>query len=296
MTIGEKSIAEYPAAGLGSGTTYLDWAAIFGGAFIAIALSLLLAMFGSAVGLSVTSPWTGGVNATTLTLGSAIWFALISLFSVGAGAYFSGRLRPRVEIADRTEIEFRDGANGIVTWALSLVVGVLVAVYLASVAISTSTSIAANPSSATGQVVAETINSPIVEATVDRLFRPTSPPAPAAQQSVPPASDPSDITPDQRRQVTRILSSKLLNGDISPDDRAYISRIVARNTGVSAEQAGTRLNSLLAEARVTAVAKAEDVRKATAITGFWTTFVLLVSGLLAWWAGILGGSHRDQIG
>ena len=37
-----------------------------------------------------------------------------------------------------------------------------------------------------------------------------------------------------------------------------------------------------------------DGRKATALGGFWIAFIMLVAALASWWAGVIGGNHRDD--
>src|SRR4051812_43182909 len=72
------------------------WTAIIGGAFAAAALSLLLFILGSGLGLSSVSPWSSsGASAAALTAGAAIWLIVIQWISSGLGGYLTGRLRTK---------------------------------------------------------------------------------------------------------------------------------------------------------------------------------------------------------
>jgi hypothetical protein len=49
--------------------SYLDWPAVFAGAVVASAISLVLVTFGSAIGLSLTSPFDNtGMSAVGLAI------------------------------------------------------------------------------------------------------------------------------------------------------------------------------------------------------------------------------------
>jgi hypothetical protein len=60
-----------PATGAAS---YVDWGAIIAGAILASAIAFVLLTFGSAVGLTLTSPFRGeGLAGTALAVAIALW-------------------------------------------------------------------------------------------------------------------------------------------------------------------------------------------------------------------------------
>lgn len=120
-----ESVSAAPAAPATVGS-YLEWGPVFGGAAIALALSMLLTQFGAGVGLSAAEEATlegGGISWNVLVAG--LWVILVALASASVGGYVAGRMRTRFHDATEDESEFRDGAHGIVVWAVSSIVAML---------------------------------------------------------------------------------------------------------------------------------------------------------------------------
>lgn len=287
--------------------SYVEWPAVFAGAVIATALSLLLTMFGSSMGLFVASPWSpGGFSAETLGIAAAIWFAITHIYSVGMGGYFAGRMRPRSSTFRSDEVSFRDGTNGLVVWALSLLFTAWLAANIVGGAAQVAGQTAATAIGGASQLIG-----PAAEQAGDRIWRSLAeaaqrPPEdqqqgqPAqpgqAAQPAPPAQGQEVRAPTQeeRDEVLRILRRGLVAGQISEQDRNYLAQLVERTTGMSAEQAEERVRTTITQATEEAKQATETARKTAAFSGFWAAVVLLLSGLAAWWAASLGGSHRDE--
>jgi hypothetical protein len=277
--------------------SYIDWPAIIAGTLIAVAISLLLLGFGTALGLSVVSPWPGqGAGASSVGWSAAIWFALVQLFSYSVGAYISARMRPRAGDAVKGEVEFRDATNGLVVWALGLTLSAMLAASAVGAAAQTATRAASSAlGAATGvgvQATAGAINSGAqnqgganpLTAAVDTLFR----------SDRMEGRSPEDL----RAETARLLGSAALHGgDLSADDRSYLARLIAARTGLSQQDAEARVNQTLEAVRTAgdkARAAADAARKSAAFGGFWVAFVLLLSGMAAAWSATLGGEHRDE--
>src|SRR5512132_2897542 len=133
----ERSRLGEPAASVETTTIgarpYVDWGAIIAGAILASAIAFVLLTFGSAIGLTVTSPFKGeGLPGTALAVAIALWVLAVEIFSFIAGAYLAGRLRRRVPDATESEAEMRDAWHGLLVWAL----GTLIGAYLAASALS----------------------------------------------------------------------------------------------------------------------------------------------------------------
>jgi hypothetical protein len=100
----------------------VSWPAIIAGAFVAVAVSLVLLTLGGGLGFAAISPWPGrGVSATTLAVTSAIWLIVTQWLSAAFGGYVAGRLRTRWIGTHTHEVFFRDTAHGLITWAVATV-------------------------------------------------------------------------------------------------------------------------------------------------------------------------------
>src|SRR5687767_10984127 len=107
---------------------YVDWGAIFAGVFVAIAISSVFLAFGSAIGLSLTSfhrPESAPV--TGLLIAAGLWLLWIQISSFMGGAYVTGRMRRRIGDAKPHEVTMRDGAHGLIMWAMNIVIGTVLA-------------------------------------------------------------------------------------------------------------------------------------------------------------------------
>lgn len=115
------------------GVSYLEWGAIFGGAVVAGALTIILTQFGAGIGLAVSDPNPEeGLTWGIFLVG--LWLVLVALASATAGGYVAGRMRSRFGDGTSEESEFRDGIHGIVVWALATVVMGLAAGLSAAIA------------------------------------------------------------------------------------------------------------------------------------------------------------------
>jgi hypothetical protein len=124
---GAASGAVRPAA-LHPAEAVVSWGAVWAGAAVAIALSLLLTLIASGFGLSLAG--SGLASRTSLetfnpTVG-AITVA-IQVVSAGLGGYLAGRLRVIWRGVHGDEAHFRDTAHGLLTWAVSTLGGVILA-------------------------------------------------------------------------------------------------------------------------------------------------------------------------
>lgn len=303
-----------PAAVTAPAASAFSWSAAAAGVVIASAMSLLLLGFGAAIGLSLADPTERGDDGPSLLAG-ALYMSLVYLFSIAVGAYFAGRLRPRVSL-DEDEARFRDGADGLVTWAGSLLIGAFIAGAALTGAAQTVGSVAmlAAP---TAVSVAE----PLAEKAADDLLRLPAASGPASDASANAASAnaatadsgadadarPAPVTrtsvardetmglePEQREQATRILLRGLIEGELSESDRAYLSRLLEDAYGYDAEQAREAVAARIDAAQAAAAQALEEAQEATAFLGFWSAATLLLAGMAAWFAATLGGSHRDD--
>ena len=74
---------------------YVDWAAIFAGAVIAVAIAVLLGGFGAALGLSTISAEPGEGSGLLGLIVTGLWVTLTLIASYMTGGYVAGRMRRR---------------------------------------------------------------------------------------------------------------------------------------------------------------------------------------------------------
>lgn len=247
---------------LTSSSPSVSWPAIWAGATVAGATSLVLAALGSGLGLASTSPWPGaGVSAGAFTVMAGIWLIVVQWLASALGGYITGRLRTRWVDIHTDEVFFRDTAHGLVMWALSTL---LVAVVLVSAGLS----VAKAAASATD---------PPYAYEVDALFRSASPGDGAA-------------TTAAQAEVARILTKGAAQGKLSPADSAYIRDLVVARAGLSPAEAQRRVDSAVIRVRATV----DDARISASATGFFSALSLLIGAFIACVAAALGGRLRDH--
>jgi hypothetical protein len=106
----------------------VSWAAIFAGAVAALALAIVLTSLAAGFGLRFASPWPGarGLSADfTPVLGA--WMIVAQVLAAALGGYLAGRLRTKWLNVHGHEVHFRDTAHGLLAWALSTVLGAVLA-------------------------------------------------------------------------------------------------------------------------------------------------------------------------
>ena len=260
---------------------YVSWGAAIAGALLASALSFVLLTFGSAVGLSLVSPWTSTTSSAKWAGALAVfWIVAQQIGSFLAGGYIAGRLRSRRGEAKPDEIEFRDGIHGALVWAIGAIIGAMLAASVASSVASTATSAVGKAAGATAS------QADPMSYQVDVLFRPGAQPSGGAAA---PPSDPNAA----KTEVVRIFANAATAGGLSPADKTYLAQLVAQRTGLPPQEAEARVTQVSNEAARITKDAADKARKTAVATGFLTAASLLLSLAAAWWGAQRGGHHRD---
>ena len=151
-------ISEKPTGG-----SYIEWSAIFAGAIIASAIIVLMTAFGSALGLSLVSPYKGP-SPLVFYIALALWFVWITVSSFVAGGYIAGRMRRPIEGATTHESQVRDGVHGLVVWAVAVAIGAWLATWLISSAVKGGAEVAKSGASSVSSGATSGVGS-------DRLWR-----------------------------------------------------------------------------------------------------------------------------
>ncbi len=252
-----------------------SWGAVMGGAFVAAAFYLMLLALGAGFGLSVVSPWSNtGASAAALISAAIVWLIGTNIIAGALGGYITGRLRTKWALVHTDEVFFRDTANGLMAWAVALVVSVTLlasaATYMAGGAASMRSPIEGSGSSA--------IPADPNAYFVDTLFR-----------SDHPATDAKDAA--TQVEAGRIFANALLRDQPSTADRGYLARLVAVRTGLSQGDAERRVADVIAEARQAA----DTARKAAARLLLWYFLAVLMGAFSASYFATIGGRLRDHV-
>jgi len=245
----------------------VSWPAIFAGALIAAAVTLILVGLGAGLGFSAVSPWSGGPSATGFTIAAGIWLIVTQWLSAGLGGYVTGRLRTAWTTLDDDEVMFRDTAHGLITWALATVVGAALLVAAGSSALGGGARLAAGAAKALPEAARPY--------DADLLLRRTSPAVNAD---------------DQHDELLHILAKDAAAGEMPEEDRTYLIQTVAARTGLTDSEAQKRVDQV-----VTGVKQAADkARKSAAAFSLFAAFSMLIGAFIAAAAATLGGRQRDR--
>ena len=270
-----------------SGTSYVEWGAVFAGALAASAISFVLLTAGAAIGLSLVSPYESEFYGRLAGSLAVFWAIAVPILSFLVGGYIAGRMRSAWDAAAPDEVQFRDGIHGLLVWSLSVVAGGVLAFLAASTAAQTSAQVAASAMGDRGAVVAPAIDT-LFGASVAQAA-----PAPAGETEVTraaPAGRAAVVDADARSTISRTLVAAAAAGQLSASRKQTLTQIVAERTGLSQAEAEKRVDQAYADAQKAL----ERARKATVLTGLGTLTALLVGLLAAWYAAQRGGHHRDN--
>lgn len=291
-------LAPDSAPAVESSSSAISWAAIIAGAVSAAALTFVLMLLGSGLGLAMVSPWTNqGAGITTFAVSAAIWMIVVQWLSAAIGGYMTGRLRVKWVGVHTDETFFRDTAHGLLAWALATLLVVCIASSSLTSAVGTGVQAASNVASgaamgASAGTMANAGDSTGDNATsyfVDSLFRPNDPArlaAPGAEGDAAAAA-----------QASRILIASAAAGEMSPTDRTYLGQLVAARTGLSETDANARVDAVIAQidqAKAKAQEAADAARKAGIAFALMAALSLVIGAFIASVSAALGGRLRDE--
>jgi len=306
--------------------SHIDWGAVIAGAVMAAAVSFVLLTFGSALGLSFMSPEEGsdppGMLFIILT---ALWTVVVTVASFSIGGYLAGRMRRRAFDSSPHEVTVRDATHGLTVWAVGVLIGGILAASAAAGVVKTGVQVATAAVGAGATAVGAAASDEKASAYfADTLFRASalSPaqsavgagPAPDDQamlddQAMPddlamqePMGNPGPISDEAKQEAGRILVMGATRDDgMTEADKAQLAHLVAQETGISDQEARTRVDNVLQQvdqAATTAEAKAREAadaaRKVAVLAAFLTVASLLVAAAGASMAARMGGRHRDE--
>jgi len=265
----------------------ISWGAVFGGAFSALGLWLLLYAFGMAVGLTSVDPNNpGSLRGSGIFTG--IWSAISPLIALFVGGLVAGRLAG----------VFARGfgaLHGLVMWGLVSVAGAFMVAALISTAVTGAAALGKSVVKGGGHVIEEVTGGVAGgAATLDLDWSAALGPV---NQRLSAQGKPT-VTADQLRASAKdAIEGSMRTGHL---DRTALENALARNTALSqsdvqdvAQQLESQFNDVKARVTERAQMAAERARtaalKAADATGkaFWGVFGALLLGLAA---AIVGGA------
>lgn len=271
----------------------ISWSAILAGALAAAALTLVLIIVGSGLGLTIISPWTSkSASLTTIGTSAAVWLVVVSWLSALLGGYITGRLRTKWVGVHTDETFFRDTAHGFLSWS----VATLFMAWMMSSALTSlmgaGTQAAATAAGAAGaaatEVAAAMAPNVSTQYFTDALLRPGNPGA------APPATANNEAV---AAEISRILVESATTGEIAPDDRTYLDQVVASRAGLSEADATARVDQVLArieDAKTKTQQAAETARKTAATAALLGALSLVIGAFIASASAALAGRLRDD--
>ncbi len=302
----------------GAAWSGVSWSAVIAGALTAIAVSFIVISLGSGIGMELVSPYSysSSASASTMTVIGAVWLVFAQAVGFATGGYVAGRIRRSPAPLHTDEVKFRDGANGLVVWAIGVVITFFVLVTVVGKIGSVTGSAAAGIGSTAVGLAGATSQSPSVDYFSETLLRPNAQnagqnagnganagatggaaaatPTSGNEANGAAAGQANGSAGRQQAQVNRILITSLSPNGLSNDDRTYLAQLVAAQTGVSQDEAQRRVDAVTTQMKQDATQAAETARKAAAYVSFWTFMSLLFGAVCAALGGVLGGELRDE--
>lgn len=258
----------------------ISWSSILAGVTAAIAVQLLLNLFGLGVGAATINPQQGQQPGHGLALGVAIWFVVSTIVSLFVGGWVAGRLSG---ISDQ-----EDGAlHGFVTWALAS----LVLFYLLSTAVGGLLGGAASVVGQTASLAARGAQAVTPAAT--NLISQATGVTPAQVQS-----EAGDLARDSNFQA--FVAGVIKNGRVTPEDRQALATLLVSRRNMSVSEANatidhwqTQIEQTVQQTKQTA-AQAETTAASGVSKGAFGSFFALLLGLAAAVLGSWIGTQKFQ--
>lgn len=276
----------------------VSWGAVVAGAVVAAALSLILFLLGTGLGLSSISPWSRqGIDAPAFGVAAIIWITVTQVVAAGMGGYLTGRLRVKWPDTPADEVYFRDTAHGFLSWSVAT---------LATAALLTSAigSIVSGGAQAAAHVAGGAAQGGAIAMAgkhghgahkkgentylVDALFR-------KPEEGSASGSHETSATPPTA-EVTRILAHAGSWESLPAEDAHYLAQLVSTHTGLTPQEAEQRVNALQTKAKdaeTQAKAAADKARKVSIYITLWLFVSLLIGAFSASLAATWGGRCRD---
>jgi hypothetical protein len=282
-----------PLSNWGRNRSRISWGAVFAGAVVAVATTLLLSLLGAAIGAGLIHPLAA--NSTDVAhygTGAAIWQIINLAISMAFGGYVAARL-------SGTHSHLDGELHGLTMWGLAVLFG---SVLLAQAVTGLVGTVAQGAGSVVSRLVGETGSG--AGAVSGLLPQETNPQAviDRLRLSLGSSGDPTTMNHEQiGAEIAGIVRSSLVNGSVSEADRSRLVALVAAQSGVTRDEAAHRVTRMeddikarLAQVEQRARVAADEVA-GNAATAARALFTALVVGLLAALVGAWIGTRHKRV-
>ncbi len=261
----------------------VSWQAVFAGLVIALAVELMLAILGVAVGLAVVNPGGPSPSGSSFGLAAGVWWIVSSIIALLFASYAAARL---ANVPARL-----DGLlQGLTIWGLSVVVALWVLSAVASGLVS-------GVVSALGGTLSSLSHG--IEASAPQIASAFGTQPGQLQSEAQTLLQQQNAGPAQmsREQAERAIVQELPNlaagGDRAAQAKIRIVAIVAGQLNISADEATRRVDQLqteLAKAKTQAAQTATNVAGKSAGTASDAAFAIFVALIVTAIASAVGGA------
>jgi hypothetical protein len=282
-----------PLSNWGRNRSRISWGAVFAGAVVAVATTLLLSLLGAAIGAGSIHPLdTSSSDVARYGTGAAIWQIINLAISMAFGGYVAARL-------SGTHSHLDGELHGVTMWGVAVLLGsVLLAHALSGLvgmvtqgAGSVVSRLVGETGSGAGAVSGLLPQETNPQAVIDRL-----------RLSLGSSGDPTTMNHEQiGAEIAGIVRSSLVNGSVSEADRSRLVALVAAQSGVTRDEAAHRVTRMeddikarLAQVEQRARVAADEVA-GNAATAARALFTALVVGLLAALVGAWIGTRHKRV-
>lgn len=154
MTERTEALTQASAPAISHEGSYVDWSSILAGAVVATSIGFIFTTFGTALGLSLVSPYAGEGSVVIAVIAVGLWMLWTTVSSFMAGGYIAGRMRRRIDPTGADEVHVRDGIHGLTVWAVAILFGVFLLGSTADTAIQTTAEVSSAVAAAADDSVA----------------------------------------------------------------------------------------------------------------------------------------------
>jgi hypothetical protein len=259
----------------------ISWGAVLAGVVVALVTQLILNMIGVGIGAATLHPVTGdNPEASTFSIGAAIWWTVSGILAAFAGGYAAGRLAGKPK-------ESTAGWHGLTAWALTT----LVVFYLLTTTVgSLIGGVFSTISSAAGGLgrTAATAAAPALAQAND--------PFSSIEQSVREATGGNDPAALRDAAVSAVRAVVTGNPEQAQQARERAAQAISRAQNISIEEARTKVQQYEQQYRETVertkqqAAKAADTAANAISKGALFGAIALVLGAIAAWFGGRAGT------
>src|SRR5215471_16525064 len=287
------------AAGSGTSAPYwgnrsrISWGAVFAGAVVAVATTILLSVLGAAMGAgSIHALDATATDLSNYGTGAAIWEIINLALSMAFGGYVTSRL-------SGTHSHLDGELHGVTMWGIAVLLGSVLLAHALS-------GLLGLVGPGVGSVVSRTVGGPgavsgVVSGVVPSGLNPQAE-IDRMQQSLSNSGDPTTMTREQiGAEIAALVRNNISSGILSDPDRTRLANLVAAQSGVTREEATRRVTRLeddakarLAQVEQKARVAADEVARSTA-TAARALFTALVVGLLSALIGAWLGTRHKRV-